>query len=167
MLISRSIQIALLIYSVTLGTLKTTVSCSDWKIQKAKITVVADGFRSILGRDLFYQLGITMSKKPCPNIEINTVETLCAIKQSLAKEFPELISRIGKSKHHTVSSKFLRNYRATHQKWRKVPIHLQLKVKLELEKLLNEGHVEKIGPTSFSYPQSLSESKRTNQSKLP
>ena len=32
----------------TLGTLKTPVSCNDWKIQKAKITVVADSFRSIL-----------------------------------------------------------------------------------------------------------------------
>ena len=28
----------------TLGTLKTPVRCNDWKIYKAKITVVADGF---------------------------------------------------------------------------------------------------------------------------
>ena len=33
----------------TLGTLKTPVRCNDWKIQKAKITVAADGFRPILG----------------------------------------------------------------------------------------------------------------------
>ena len=128
----------------TLGALKTPVSDKDWKTQKAKITVVADGFRPILGRDLFDQLGIAISQKPCPNIEVNTVETPCAAKQSLAKSFPELISRIGKSKHPTVSSKFLRNYRATHQKLRKVPIHPQLKVKFELEKLLNEGHIEKL-----------------------
>ena len=32
-----------------LGTLKTPVRCNDWKIQKVKITVVADGFRPILG----------------------------------------------------------------------------------------------------------------------
>ena len=48
----------------TLGTLKTPVRCKDWKIQKAKITVVADGFRPILGRDLFDQLGIIISQKP-------------------------------------------------------------------------------------------------------
>ena len=36
----------------TLGTLKTPVRCNDWKIQKAKIAVVVDGFRSILERDL-------------------------------------------------------------------------------------------------------------------
>ena len=100
----------------TLGTLKTPVRCNDWKIQKAKITVVADVFRPILGRGFFDQLVITISQKPCPNIELNTVETPCAIKHSLAQELPELISRIGKSKHHTVNSKFHRNYRATHQK---------------------------------------------------
>ena len=32
----------------TLGTLKTPVNFSDWKTQKAKIAVVADGFRPIL-----------------------------------------------------------------------------------------------------------------------
>ena len=128
----------------TLGTLKTPVRCNDWKIHKAKITVVADGFRPILGRDLFDQLGTTFSQKPCPNTEIINIETPCAIKKSLAKEFPELISRIGKSKHHTVNSKFHKNYPVTHNKGRKVPIHLQPKVKIEHEKLLNEGHIEKL-----------------------
>ena len=127
-----------------LGILKIPVRCSDWRIQKAKSTVVADSFRLILGRDLFNQLGIYISQKLGPNIEVNTVETLCAKKQSLAKEFPELISRIGKSKHHTVNSKFHRNYRVAHQKGRKVPIHLQPKVKIELKKLLNDGHIEKL-----------------------
>ena len=128
----------------TLGTFETPVWCNDWKIQKAKITVVADGFRPILGRNLFDQLGITISQKPCPNTEVNNMEPPCAIKKSLAKEFPELISRIGKSKHHTVTSKFHKNYRVTHQKGRKVPIHFQPKVKIELEKMLTEGHIEKL-----------------------
>ena len=128
----------------TLGTLKTPVRCNDLKIQKAKITVVADGVRPILGRYLFDQLGIIISQKPCPNVEVNNIDQTCAIKRSLAKEFPDLISRIGKSKHHTVNSKFHKNYRVTHQKGRKVPINLQPKVKIEHEKLLNEGHIEKL-----------------------
>ena len=128
----------------TLGILKAPVHCNNWKIQKAKITVVADDFRPILGRDLLDQMEITISQKPCPNIEINNVENPCAIKKFLAKEFPELISRIGKSKHHTVNSNFHKNYRFTHQKGRKVPIHLQPKVKIELAKFLNEGHIEKL-----------------------
>ena len=51
-----------------LETLKTPIRFNDWKIQKAKITVVAEGFWPILGRDLFDQLGITISQKPCPNM---------------------------------------------------------------------------------------------------
>ena len=70
-----------------LGTLKTPVRCNNWKIQKAKITVVADGFRPILGHDLFDLLGITISQKPCPNIEINKVENPCAIKNLSQKNF--------------------------------------------------------------------------------
>ena len=124
----------------TLGTLRTPVSCNDWKFQNSKTTLVADGFRHILGRDLFDQLGITISQKPCPNIEVNTVETPCAIKQSLAKEFPELFSKIGKSKHYTVNSKFHRIYRVTYQKGK----NFRTKVKIELKKLLNEGHIEKL-----------------------
>ena len=135
----------------TLGTLKTPVSCNDWKIQKEKITVVAFGFLPILGRDIFDQLGITISPRPCPKTEVNTVETPCAIKQSLAKEFSELILRIGKSKHYTVNSKFQRIYCVTHQKGRIIPIHLQRKVKIELDKLLNEGHFEKLSNCSDQF----------------
>ena len=76
----------------TLSILKTPVRCNDWKIQKAKMTVVDVGFRPILGRDLFDQLGIIISKKPCPNTEVNYIDQPCAIKRSLAKEFPDLIS---------------------------------------------------------------------------
>ena len=71
----------------TLGTLKTPVCCNNWKIQKAEITVVADGFRPIYGRD-FDQLGITISQKPCSNIEINNVEKPCAIKNLSQQNFP-------------------------------------------------------------------------------
>ena len=61
------------------------------KLLKQKMTVVAEGFRPILGRDLFDQLEITISWEPCPNTEINNIETPSAIKKSLAKEFSELI----------------------------------------------------------------------------
>ena len=96
-------------------------------------------------------MGISISQKPCPKTEVNTVETPCAIKQSLAKELPELISRIGKSTNHTVNSKFRRNYRVTHQKVREVSIQLQTKVKIELKKLLNEGYIEKLPKCSEKF----------------
>ena len=71
----------------TLGTLKTPVRCKNWKIQEAKSTVVAEGFRPILGRAHFDHLGIFISQKPCPNIEINNVENPCRIKNLSQKIF--------------------------------------------------------------------------------
>ena len=88
----------------TLGTLKTSVSCNGAKIQTAKNTLVADNFRLIPGRDLFDHLGITISQKSCSKTEVNTVKAPCVIKHLVAKEFPEIISRIEISEHHTVNS---------------------------------------------------------------
>ena len=76
----------------TLDTLKTPVWFNDWKIQKAEITVVADGFRPVLGQDLFDKLGVTISQKHYPNTEVNNIEPPCAIKKSFAIEILELIS---------------------------------------------------------------------------
>ena len=127
-----------------LGTLKTTVSCNDWKTPIAKITVVADGFRPILGHYLFGQLGIKSSQKCCPKNEVNTIETPCAMKQSIAKESLKLILRNGKPENQTVNSNFHKNYRVTHQTGRQLPIRIQPKVKIELKRWLNEGHTEEL-----------------------
>ena len=59
----------------TLGNLKTPVRCNDWKIQKAKIKVVADGFRPIPGPDLFDQLGVIISQKTCRIIAKKSANT--------------------------------------------------------------------------------------------
>ena len=79
----------------TSGTLKTLVKCNDCKNPKAKITLVDDGLRPIIGRDLFDQLRITISQKLCPKTEVNAIEILCVLKQSKTKEFPDLITQIG------------------------------------------------------------------------
>ena len=100
------------------------------KSWKQKNTVVAEKFRLIFGRDFFSSTMNIDNTKPFPKAKIKTNETPCATRQSLSKEFPELITRIAKSKHHTVNSKFRRNYRVTHQTGRKLPVHLQPKVKI-------------------------------------
>ena len=82
-----------------------------------------------------------------PKIDLYAIETKCVLKQSLAKEFPDFISRIGKSKY----SKFHNKYRLVHQKGRKVPIHFQPNVKIVLEKLPNEGHIEKLSNFSDQF----------------
>ena len=68
----------------------------------------------------------------------------CPIKKQIATDFPDLISRIGKSKVHMVRSKIQRNYTPSHQKGCRVPINLLDKVSDELKKLSEQGYIEKL-----------------------
>ena len=62
-----------------------------------------DGHRPIIGRDLFPQLKLSLTKmKQVSNVDKNQ----CLIKKQIAFDFPGLISRIGKSLKHTVKSTF-------------------------------------------------------------
>ena len=109
-----------------------------------EIQVVTDGHRSLHGRDLFPALGLSIQQSNNPRT-VNQVEhENCLIKKQIANDFPDLTSRIGKSKIHTVRSKFHKNYTPTHKKERRVPINLLDKVSIELYKLLDQGHIEKI-----------------------
>ena len=116
----------------TLGILEATVKLYHWRIHRANIAVGPDGFRPILGHDLFDQLGITITQKPCPHVQISNIGPPCTIKQTITKEFPGPITRTGKSKHHTVNSNFPKNYHVTHQNGQNIPIRLQPKIKIEL-----------------------------------
>ena len=73
----------------TLRILKAPVKLNHWQIPREKITVVPDGFQTILGRDLFDQLGITITRKPCPKVQISIFSPQYTIKQPKTKEFPD------------------------------------------------------------------------------
>ena len=79
---------------------------------------------------------------------VNTITTQCPINTRKANHFPQLISRIGRSKIHIVKSKFHKNFYPKHQRCRKVPINLQDRVYSEIKKLLEEGHIEKLNNCS-------------------
>ena len=77
----------------------------------------------------------------CVN-NINYLE--CKIKETIAAHFPHLVSTIGLSKTHVAKSKYHQKFTAKHQRGRRVPINLQPRVAAELERLQNEGHIEKL-----------------------
>ena len=72
-------------------------------------------------------------------------------KEQIAKFFPEVISRIGRSKNHVAKSKFHKDFRPRHQKRRRIPIYLQGKVNKELKKLLDENHIVKLSSCPDKY----------------
>ena len=82
---------------------------------------------------------------------VNTITSQCQFKTRIAKQFPQLMTRIGRSKIHIVKSKFHRNFQPKHQKGRTVPINLQERVNNEIKKLLEEGDIEKLNNCSDQY----------------
>ena len=105
---------------------------------------MTDGLYPLLGRDLFPVLGTSIQQSD-NHTTINQVEQeYCPIKTQIATDFPDLISRIGKSKVRIVRSKFHKNYTPLHQKGRRVPINLLDKISDELKKLSQQGHIEKL-----------------------
>ena len=78
----------------------------------------------------------------------NINSSTCKIKETIATQFPHLVSRIGLSKTHVAKSKFQQKFTAEHQKGRCVPINLQPRVSVELERLQTEGNIEKLSSCS-------------------
>ena len=75
---------------------------------------------------------------------VNAITSQCPFKTHIEKQFPQLFSRVGRSKIYIVKSKFHKNFQPKHQKGRSVPINLQERVNSEIRKLLGEGHIEKL-----------------------
>ena len=82
---------------------------------------------------------------------VNTITIQCPFRNRIANQFPQHISRIGRSKIHIVKSKFHKNFQPKHQKGRRVPINLQGRVNSEIKTLFEEGHIEKLNNCSDQY----------------
>ena len=91
-----------------IGRLQTPVDSNGWRIEDAEFVVVRDGLKSLIGRDLFDNLGISITQTLCSDEggKVNTITTQFTFKTRIANQFTQLISRIGKSKVHIVKSKF-------------------------------------------------------------
>ena len=126
------------------GKIQAPITTKSWTCDAAIFTVVADGLKSLIGRDLFDRLGLAVTQSTSQ--KGNRVNNISSpeIKEKIAKTFPELISHIGRSKNHVAKSKFHKDFQLRHQKVRSIPINLREKVNIELEKLLDEKHIIKL-----------------------
>ena len=133
------------------GKIQAPVTSKGWACDKANFTVVADGLRSLIGRDLFDQLGLAVIQSTfLKGNSINNIASPEFIEQ-IVKTFPGLVARIGRSKSHVAKSKFHKDFQPRHQKGRRIPINLQDKVKAELRKLLAEKHIIKLSNCPDKY----------------
>ena len=130
--------------------MQTPVESNGWRFEDAEFVVVRDGLKPLIGRDLFEVLGISINRtfSSDEGSMVNTITSQCPFKTRIANQFPQLISRNGRSKVHVVKPKFPKNFQPKHQKGRKVPIDLQERIKIKIKKLLEEEQIE--NPNIFS-----------------
>ena len=135
------------------GTVYCDLQCNGWNAGRANLIVVPNNHRALIDRDLFQGLGIQVNQQTSPNSEgknVAIIENLDSqsLKQLIAKQFPGLVKRIGRSVNQTVRSKLKTNFTPIHQRGRRVPIHLQNQVEQELKKLQENGNIIKLDKCS-------------------
>ena len=118
-----------------LGQLSKMVIYNNWTCKKAHLTVVEDGHKIIIGRDLLTSLGLAIVQQQPESVKCvsNINNSTCKTKDTMAAQFPHLVSRIGLSDTHVAKSKFHEKFTTMHQKVRRVLINLQPRVTAELD----------------------------------
>ena len=143
-----------------IGTMAVTIQSNGWKIQ-ARIKVIGGNRPSIIGRDLMPQLGLQLVQQT-PGDQIMSIGEgshdalepegeLDSWQTYFSKQFSNLFSRVGKIRNYKVAAEFFENLTPVQQKGRRVPISLQEKVDAEIDKLLKQGHIEKLPECSDKY----------------
>ena len=115
-------------------------------MQRSPPNSCGHGHKIIIERDLFTSLGLAIFQQQqqpeSGKFVNNTNNSTCKNKDTIAAQFPHLVSKIGLSKTHVTKSKIDQKFTAKHQKGRRIPINLQPMVTAELDRLQNEGHFE-------------------------
>ena len=133
------------------GKIQAPVTSKGWACDTAIFTVVADGLKSLIGRNLFDQLELAVTQSTF--LKGNSINNIASpeFKEQIAKTFLGLVTRIGRSKSHVAKSKFHKDFQPSYQKGRRIPINLQDKINAELRKLLAEKHIIKLSSCPDSY----------------
>ena len=134
------------------GKIQAPITSKGWTCGVAIFTYVADGLKSLIGRDLLDKLGLAVTQTTSQKGNLVNNISSPKFKERIAKTFPELISHIGRFKNHVAKSKFHKHFQPRHQKGRRIPINLQEKSILNfLNKLLDEKHIIKLSGCPDKY----------------
>ena len=141
-----------------LGTMDVLLETKGW-VTNANIRVIGGSRPSNIGRDLMPNLGLQIVQK-APEENVMSVQNdqsgaeATEVEDSLdhwqtyfSKQFENLFNRVGKIRN----SIFFETLTPIQQKGRRVPITLQDKVDKEINKLLRQGHIEKLKECSDKY----------------
>ncbi len=135
------------------GFIEVPVRCGDWTTPKAKFFVLDDGPNTcrLLGANIIPHIGLALVQTPVDahtplpsNVQAIGESPHSSFPAAAKAEFPQLFSRTGSFNNLVVKTKFLSPFIAKQQKGRRVPLALQQKVAEEINRLIREGHVERL-----------------------
>ena len=132
------------------GALIVDVSSLGWYVKSAKFLISENRTRCLSGLDLQSQLGVrtTQVRSGRPLVgevsQSNANETSESWKLHFQQKFQRVFSRIGRAKNHQVFSTIKSPLVPIQEKGRRVPVHMKDKVGVEIQKLIQEGHVVKL-----------------------
>ena len=87
--------------------MQTTITSNVWTSNSAIFTVVADGLKSLIVNDLFDNLGLAVRRSSSSQgNQVNNISSSSQFKEHIGKNFPNLISRMGRSKNHVAKFSF-------------------------------------------------------------
>ena len=133
-----------------MGTLIVDVSSLGWHVKSAKFLISENRTRCLLGLDLQSQLGVrtTQVRPERPLVgevsQSNTNETSESWNLHFQQKYQHVFSRTGRAKNHQVFSTFKSPLIPIQEKGRRVPVHIQYNVGVEIRKLIQEGHIFKL-----------------------
>ena len=85
--------------------IRTPVTSNGCYIPSSTFTVVADGLKPLISGDCFIQLGLAVRQHSSQKgNQVNNISPYCVVIEKVALPFPNLVSRIGRSKNHLSKS---------------------------------------------------------------
>ena len=142
-----------------LGKMQVTLHSNGWT-SSADINVIGGCRPSVIGRDLMPALGLMLVQAPLTEgvNSIHSKEGTVATDNDLDdwqkhfnKQFHHLFRRVGRIRNYKVQAEFFKNLTPIQQKGSRVPITLQEKVDKEIDKLLEQGHIQKLEECSDNH----------------
>ena len=96
------------------GKIQASITRNGCTCDSATFTVVADGIKLLIGRDLVDRLGLAVTQSTSQKSKCVDNISSPLFKELIAKTFHELISRIGRSTNHVAKSKFHKDFQPRH-----------------------------------------------------
>ena len=138
-----------------IGQIQIELRSGSWTGKNGIILVVKHKSQNLMARDILTKPGLTLTQqqatksKKILNISENVIEQ--NITKWIFKKYPQLCTRLGRSKNHMAKSILKKEKIPTQHKGRRAHLHLVEKVENELQKLIEDNQIIRLEKARMTY----------------